>query len=154
MDEEKSHQNVLHWLDSWRLAAAAAVTLAILLGVWSIKLTADTRNLAETNTELIAESQRQAKILAAETEARKQAEAAANRNQVETCFARNASSPGLRILLLAIKPTVAGDPRAEAAIDNYIELSRENMPSRQSCVDLAKKLDVPIPKQRPGEQQP
>ncbi len=143
MDEEQAQEQhgILTWLDSWRLATAFAVVFSILMGLWSIKLTSDTRHLTESNRELATK-------VAIEIAKRRETEITSNQNQVTTCFERNASSPGLIDLLEAIKPVVSDNAKAAAAINNYIALLSENVPSKAACTALARKLGVALPKER------
>lgn len=137
--------HIRDWLDSWRLAAAAAVFLAIILGLWSIKLTVDTRNLAEQNQEVLAKVNEQADAVANVQQARIQADKAARQDQVNNCFSRNATIPGVVALLDALGRVVV-DPLDKERIRNYIEVTRDQTPTHRECIQLAKNLHVPVPK--------
>lgn len=154
--EPKVHHEEEHhlrdWLDSWRLGLLGFLLLATILGIWNIKLTLDVRSFAETNRQVtvdlasvVRRNQQLSAGLAVEQQKRHEAEVAANKNQVQTCFERNAQAPGLQALLEAIRPVVATSQEATSALDNYVALSRENVPSRHSCMTLADKLGIKVP---------
>jgi hypothetical protein len=150
-EQEKEH-SVRDWLDSIKLIAVVGIGFSILLAIWSIKLTYDTHSLAVTNRQLVIDTrqvvqrnQDLAKAVAVEQRKRRKAEIAANRNQVQTCFERNAQAPGLRALLEAIQPVVRASPKANEAIENYLALTRENVPSHSACVTLAQNLGIATP---------
>lgn len=140
-----NHEGIRDWLDSWRLAAAVAVLLSIVLGLWSIKLTVDSRNLAEQNRELIIKVDRQSSTVQAVQKARIAADRASRQDQVDNCFSRNATLPGVISLLDALERVVR-DTQDKERIRNYIELTREQTPRHRDCIALAKRLNVPLPK--------
>lgn len=137
------------WLDSWRLAAAMAVFLAIILGLWSIKLTADTRHLAEQNRELVEAVHRQSDEVQKVQKGRLAADRASRQDQVDSCFSRNATMPGVLALLAALEKVVT-DPEDMERIRNYIELTKDQTPTKGDCVALARRLHVPLPRSQQG----
>lgn len=101
------------------------------------------RQRTDENRHLVERTQTLAEDVQTVLAAREAAQRAADQQQLDSCYQRNATGPALRRLLEAIKPAIGGDLEALAIIDSYIEQMRQNTPTRSECNALADKLELP-----------
>lgn len=73
---------------------------------------------------------------------------AANEEQVNQCFIRNAQMPGLLAVLVAFRDQLT-DPAARAQVQDYIAQIAESTPTIRECNDLARTLGLPVRRVRP-----
>lgn len=73
---------------------------------------------------------------------------AANEEQVNQCFIRNAQMPGLLAVLVAFRDQLS-DPVARAQVQDYIAQIAESTPTIRECNDLARSLGLPVRRARP-----
>lgn len=143
LHEENGHHSFRDWLDSWHLAAAFAVALAILLGLWSIKLTADTRHLAESNRRIVDANQKIIHDLRQVQKDQRERDRAANQNQVDQCLAAQAQGPATVQILEALRSVIPIEETRQK-IDDYIALTQAQITTHADCKLLAKKLGVKV----------
>lgn len=79
---------------------------------------------------------------------RAEAAKAANQEQVNQCFIRNAQMPGLLAVLIAFRDQLS-DPVARAQVQDYIAQIAESTPTIRECNDLARSLGLPVRRVRP-----
>ena len=80
-------------------------------------------------------------VKAVQTE-RTKAARAANQDQVDQCFARNAQGPALVRVLIAFRDQLT-DEEARATVQDYIVQISEGAPTIRECNALAERLGLP-----------
>lgn len=124
-------EGLLGWLDGPRLVVGGFAFFILGLTVLGILLWSD--------------QQRQVQRIDAIVMQRLAEEKAAKAEQVNACFSRAVQGPTLRRVLVAIESEMS-DLANRQQLRDFRQLNDLNTPTIQECRDLAKRLNVAIPK--------